>query len=93
MHALGGDCTIHIKSFTYYAGIMLDAFLYLLCSKLCIIGLGLTHIPTFVDKAIPRNQLVHALKQYNNCNTTMYKENIATKDNYIEITIKVKLHY
>ena len=35
MHALGGDCTIHIKFFTYYAGIMLDAFLYLLCSKLC----------------------------------------------------------
>ena len=35
MHALGGDCTIHIKFFTYYASIMLDAFLYLLCSKLC----------------------------------------------------------
>ena len=26
MHVLGGDCTIRINFFTYYAGIMLDAF-------------------------------------------------------------------
>ena len=35
MHALGRDCIFRIKFFTYYAGIMPDAFLYLLCSKLC----------------------------------------------------------
>ena len=35
MRALGVDCTVCIKCFTYYAGIMLDAFLYLLCLKLC----------------------------------------------------------
>ena len=34
MRTLGGIGTMH-KIFTYYAGIMLDAFLYLLCSKLC----------------------------------------------------------
>ena len=34
MRALGSDCAIRIL-FTYYAGILLDAFLYLLCSKLC----------------------------------------------------------
>ena len=30
---IGGDFTMSI--FTYYAGIILDVFLYLLCSKLC----------------------------------------------------------
>ena len=35
IQALGRDYTICIKIFTYYAGIILDAFLYLLCWKLC----------------------------------------------------------
>ena len=34
MQTLGGVGSMH-KNFTYYAGIILDAFLYLLCSKLC----------------------------------------------------------
>ena len=35
MWSLGGVGTMHIFLPTYYTGIMYDAFLYLLCSKLC----------------------------------------------------------
>ena len=43
MHALGGDCTIHIKFFTYYAGIMLNAYIstYYAQNYASIIGSGL----------------------------------------------------
>ena len=34
MQMLGAVGTLH-KNFAYYAGIMVDAFLHLLCSKLC----------------------------------------------------------
>ena len=34
-YAVTGQSRRSARFFTYYAGIMLDAFLYLLCSKLC----------------------------------------------------------